>query len=602
MTKISITKKIKVVLQKTLVVVLWLIAIIFFILGIFNLVYANKVLPNIYFGSKSLGGLDKEHLGYEIETQIKLLSLEEITISIAEKNISLKPFDIDFTLNKKNFVDEIYRYGKRDNIFETLRDQLQLIAKSQRFPKRSYYNQEKLNQFIENNFSEFQIESQNATFSYQKGKLEKVAEITGRTIDKNLLIEKIEKQLISRKRTPIKIDVQVQEPKVYLDGLIEAEKEVENYISANLEIKSSQENVVIPKEQIFNWLHFYASRTQVINGQGYVLSVGLSTENIISDLTAVAKKINQEPINAKLAISNGKATIFQPAQDGLVLDKEKTTESIVSALSKSSDRKVEMTIRVEKAEIRDDNIDNLGIKELIGTAETSYKNSPNNRVSNLTTGTKYLNGALIKPGESFSTIKALGSISIENGYLPELVIKDNRTIPEIGGGLCQVSTTLFRAVLNAGLPVTERANHSFRVSYYEPPVGLDATIYSPKPDLVFKNDTTSWILIQGSTDPEKKTIKFELFGTKDGRKSQVDGPYVSNYINPPDPINEDDPNLNEGTTKQVEKPHQGASAVAYYKVFNQDGSIRTEQTFKSKYKALPAVYKVGKRPVSTPTQ
>jgi len=598
MARKIITKNIRNILQKTLVIILWLIAIIFFILGIFNLVYANKVLPNIYFGNKPLGGLDKEHLGYEIETQIKLLALKEITISIAEKNINLKPFDIDFTLNKDDFVDEIYQYGKKDNLFETLQDQLQLITKSQRFPKSSYYNQKKLNQFVENNFSEFQTESQNATFAYQKGKLEKVAEKIGKSIDKNMLINEIEKQLISQKRTPIVLIVQTQEPKVYLDGLIEAEKEVENYISANLKLKSSQKNVVISKEQIFGWLHFYASRTQVINGQGYVLNVDLSTENIITDLAEVAEKIDQEPINAKLAISNGKATIFQPARDGLILDKEKTADTIVSALTKSSVQKIEMTIRVEKAEIRDDNIENLGIKELIGTAETNYKNSPNNRVSNLTTGTKYLNGALVKPGDVFSTIKSLGDISSVNGYLPELVIKGNRTIPEIGGGLCQVSTTLFRAMLNAGLPITERTSHSFRVSYYEPPVGLDATIYSHKPDLAFKNDTSGWILIQGSTDPEKKTIKFELYGTKDGRKSQVDGPYVSNYVNPTDPINEDDPNLDEGVTKQIEKPHQGANAVAYYTVFNQDGSIRTEQTFKSKYKALPAVYKVGKRPVN----
>ena len=180
----------------------------------------------------------------------------------------------------------------------------------------------------------------------------------------------------------------------------------------------------------------------------------------------------------------------------------------------------------------------MGLKELIGTATTSYAGSPSNRRYNIANGTKYLAGKLFKPGEEFSVVKSLGAVDATTGYLPELVIKENRTTPEYGGGLCQVSTTLFRAALNAGLKITERKNHSYRVSYYEREVGpgLDATIYLPSPDLKFLNDTPGWILIQGTVNNAKSEVTFELYGTNDGRRSVVGKPVVYDITNPPDPI------------------------------------------------------------------
>ena len=146
---------------------------------------------------------------------------------------------------------------------------------------------------------------------------------------------------------------------------------------------------------------------------------------------------------------------------------------------------------VEKLE----NFNDLGIKELLGSGHSNFYGSSANRRHNIRVGSNKLSGMIIKPGEEFSLVKALGDVNKETGYLFEMVIKGNKTVPEYGGGLCQVATTLFRAALQSGLPITERRNHSYRVSYYEP-AGTDATIYSPHPDLRFINDTGNNILIQ----------------------------------------------------------------------------------------------------------
>lgn len=137
---------------------------------------------------------------------------------------------------------------------------------------------------------------------------------------------------------------------------------------------------------------------------------------------------------------------------------------------------------------------------------------------------------MVAPDEEFSLLKALGEIDGEHGYLQELVIKDNQTKPEFGGGLCQIGTTTFRATIASGLPVSERRNHSYRVVYYEP-AGTDATIYSPAPDYKFKNDTGHYVLIK--TRIEGTKIYFDFWGTKDGREINIEPPVIYNIVAPP---------------------------------------------------------------------
>jgi len=130
---------------------------------------------------------------------------------------------------------------------------------------------------------------------------------------------------------------------------------------------------------------------------------------------------------------------------------------------------------------------------------------------------------LIKPGEEFSFVKILGEVDSDHGYLPELVIKKDKTEPEFGGGICQVSTTAFRAALNSGLKITARRNHAYPVQYYNPQ-GMDATVYIPRPDLRFINNTPAYILIQ--TKIEDTELIFKFFGTDDGREVKITGPKI----------------------------------------------------------------------------
>jgi vancomycin resistance protein YoaR len=204
-----------------------------------------------------------------------------------------------------------------------------------------------------------------------------------------------------------------------------------------------------------------------------------------------------------------------------------------------------------------------------------------------------LNGLLVNNGETFSTIGALDPITEAHGYVAGLVILGNETIPEDGGGLCQVSTTLFRAVLNAGLPVVERVNHSYEVSYYQRGIGpgLDATIYDPSPDFKWKNDTGNPIYIEASISGTNLT--FNLYGTSDGRTASIDGPKtLKTYPVTGSPIHTKTNTLPAGKVELIDPPVEGALTTATYTVMR-GGKVINKQVFNSYYQPMPAQYLDG---------
>jgi vancomycin resistance protein YoaR len=236
----------------------------------------------------------------------------------------------------------------------------------------------------------------------------------------------------------------------------------------------------------------------------------------------------------------------------------------------------------------------MGIKELIGMGTSTYQGSIESRIFNVNLGASRVNGTLVAPGEVFSFAKTVGDVSSLTGYKQAYIISGGKTILGDGGGICQVSTTLFRAALNAGLPIVERHPHAYRVSYYEQDSspGIDATVYVPTVDLKFKNDTGNHILIQSILDPNELRLTFMIYGTSDGRTSEVSTPVVSNVRPAPEAKYEDDPNLPAGQIKQVDFAAAGATAY-FTRTVMRDGKVLHSDEFRSNYRPWQAVFLRG---------
>ena len=292
---------------------------------------------------------------------------------------------------------------------------------------------------------------------------------------------------------------------------------------------------------------------------------------------------------------------FAPAKEGIKIRQQQMVSLLVGYLEEleKSDKKskiMEIPVEKEEPKVKTADVNNLGIKELIGKGESLFAGSIPNRIFNIKKAAENMNGILVAPGETFSFNKYVGDISAAGGYKSAYIIKEGRTVLGDGGGVCQVSTTLFRAILAAGLPVEERTAHAYRVHYYEEDSqpGFDATIFTPSVDLKFKNDTPAYILIQTTVDEAKLKLVFELYGTSDGRKVSISKARVWDVTPPPPALYQDDQTLPKGVVRQVDFSAWGAKAAFDWKVTRGD-EVLQQRTFYSNYRPWQAIYLRGTR-------
>lgn len=330
------------------------------------------------------------------------------------------------------------------------------------------------------------------------------------------------------------------------------------------------------------------ARWLIIRVQDGNLSLSLASPTAFNDLEQRTKSLWHEAHDGRLTMDGTKLVSLEAPQNGWHLDTTSTLLAVQQGLEHNSSS-IPAVFTAVAGHLQGEAAEQLGIIENLGSGHSAFPGSPANRRKNIALGAEKVNGTLVAPGEEFSLLHVLGEIDGEHGWLPELVIKGNKTTPEFGGGLCQIGTTVFRGATNVGLPITERRNHSYRVAYYEP-AGTDATIYSPAPDFKFKNDTAHSILITKRI--LKDEVWFDFWGTKDGRSVVKTSPRIFNIVEPPAQKTIETTDLPVGKTKCTEKAHAGASASFDYQVTYATGEQK-KVTFNSYYKPWQAVCLVG---------
>ena len=242
----------------------------------------------------------------------------------------------------------------------------------------------------------------------------------------------------------------------------------------------------------------------------------------------IAMEINKLPLGQVVSVKDDRVQEFKIIQDGLEIDQGKFTSDF-RTLFFGKAGKLSMEIPLKEIKTSKNGAE-YGIFSLLGTGVSKFTGSAAGRVTNLTLAAQRTNGVLVPPGKEYSFNQAVGEISGRTGYATAYIISQGRTVLGEGGGVCQTSTTLFRAVLNAGLPITSRHPHAYRVSYYEQEskVGFDASVFQPSLDFKFRNDTPGYLLIQSSADLANSSLEFKIYGTPDGRKVEISEPVLYN--------------------------------------------------------------------------
>lgn len=332
--------------------------------------------------------------------------------------------------------------------------------------------------------------------------------------------------------------------------------------------------------------------------------LGLSLEESVLNplFLEIEQKINVAPTDARFKIENGKVVEFAGSTQGVTFDKDATLTTLTDALNTVRETPGSYTVTISakttEPDIQTGEVNDLGITEVLGTGWSGWKGSPPNRIKNIRHATQKLNGLLIAPGEQISLTSKLGPLTLEDGYLPEMVIAGDEIKPEIAGGLCQIGTTVFRAAMNAGLQIDQRRNHSLVVSYYNDPSngnpGTDATLYEPVLDLKFTNTTGKHILLTTEFNEAGQELIYTFWGTSDGRKAYYTPPKVLSRTAPGPMVIKPTTTLAPGQRK-CQNAYTGASTTFDYIIEMPDGTVKT-QTFDSYYRALPQICLEGVDP------
>lgn len=562
----------------------------------FQYFYQGKVYPGVKIEGNKIAGMTEEEVETFIENYDNDLAEAGIefiyndkTFALTSTVFSLENPEISYeiiALDPQDTAKESYNYGRDSGFITNLGQQFSALLGG----KNIELDYEILNEEVEgeliDQFSEFESPAQNASLSFDaSGEIEIIDEESGEVFNFDELLNQLKNNVKNLSNEPITLSLEAEEPEV---------------------TKAEAEAMTDQVEKIISRAPFkltYEDEDWEISDYGVQTALEFSPDGVIFELTKISSFFDEIAEDVDVPVKEGKFEVvgsenitlkeIQEPENGMELNYTDSVSAMNENIIKEDKESAELVVDISLPNVSPDNVDELGIKELLGTGQTNMSGSPSNRIFNITKGADILNGLLIAPDEELSLITALGEIDGDHGWLPELVIKENKTIPEFGGGLCQIGTTTFRMAMNSGMEILERRNHSYVVSYYNynGKPGVDATIYDPKPDFRFENDTGNWVLLQ--TRIEGSDIYFDLWGTSDGREGYFKDPENYNFVSAPPTVEIETDELAPGQRDCSEKAHNGVSAAFDYIIVRPDGEEEVT-TFTSKYKALPAVCRVGK--------
>ncbi len=574
-----------------------LLSLVIISLSGYQWLYLNRAYPGVEIAGMRVGGLTAPAIERILAPQGAIYLNRPLRIKAGGELFTLTGAELGLQFDAALTAAQAYAIGRESNLVTNWLTPLGLLLSPQTVDPVFRYDESATHQFLQELARSLHIPPQDATLLiHDDGLVEVTPSRWGRQIHLEGTRPLIEQAILRGDTQPVEVVMQRIMPTVREIDLEPARQQALDFVERPLQLSYTTEDGEIQWSLEPNSMRGLLSLVQTVDYQQKThFSVSLSAEQVEAYLKQVAPSINSDPVDAawRADSETGELVITQPSYAGRELDVEAAATAIM-AWAEQRDGVVELPIIRSPATYSAENFANLGIKEVVAESTSYFSGSSYGRRNNIELAASKFNGLIIPPGELFSFNHFLGEISAEAGYDESLIISGNRTAVGVGGGVCQVSTTVFRAAFFGGFEIVERWAHGYRVSWYETNSGpgLDATIYTPDVDFKFRNDSAYHLLLQTETNLDLGTLTFRFFSTASGRMVDISEPYLSNEVEHGPPIYEPALDMPLGATRQVDWAKNGLD-VTVTRVVSESGTILHDDTIFSRYYPWRAIYKVG---------
>ncbi len=553
-----------------------------FLIGFDYFFFATTIHPGVTIEGADVSGLTPEEAEQKVNLGLERALSEDITLALDEFSIRLDPEVLEPQVDVESAAAQAFTLDKGGNILDRALERLRLWFTTVDIKLTVRLDAQATSTLVEDISSRVTRSARDAWISFQDDQIVRIKSQPGIVLDKGELLARLKQLVISPDRRATAIPIKYVSPDLSDDLLAPAEKEIKTILSSPLKVTAGSRNLTLSRSQL---LRFIKLEKLALHGQDgrtiFYVDVDLSSEEVMRFLTSYnsyyVPSSLQQPRDAEFVV-DGQNVRIKPSRDGLDVN-ESQFPGLIRKIShwNGNQRKLQIPIALVSASLSTSKAKSMGVNTLISTHTEEFDPSQTNRVHNIRLLTRMLDGILIAPGQVFSFNETTGPRTKEKGFRIAGVIIGGRLREDYGGGVCNVSTTIFNTAFLGGYPIAERRPHYFYISRYRP--GRDATVSYGIQDFKFANDTETWILVKAESTPSSITVSF--YSTNFEREVEFYDSGFSNF-RPFQTIYEPDPRVLPGSERQQEAGVTGRD-ITVTRIVKQSGEVIRKDIFFSRY-------------------
>ena len=559
----------------------------------------RRIYPNVSVRGVALGGLTPEQARRTVERHYSAFLYAPVELHYGDQTWRPSAEELGLRLAVDEALTAAFAVGRSDTRASNLRTAAAVWEQGVDLPLHLQVDQAAMQRYLLSVAAAVEAPAADADLRLAGARIALTPERWGTQALIDETMREITAAVQSLERQPIALRTRTLEPRLRDAAVAPMADELQTILAGPVVLEGASGGCAsgcqwkLTPEQIARWV----TVRRVSDAAGApMITVSVDQTGIRSALLPVAAAVREEGSLPRVAWNGGALQITSPGEPGRGLDADQALAAVSAAL-RGGPRQITLPLEPIPPPVTEQNLAALGISAQVGAGVSSFSNSEQYRITNIRAGARQMNGVLIPPGGSFSFNENLGEVTAERGFVEGYAIIDNRTQKEWGGGLCQVSTTVFRAAFFGGLPVSERHEHAFRIGWYEElgePPGLDAAIFTPYNDMRFTNDSGGWLLLESYVDLERQRLSMALYGAPSDRSVSYEQRVIERTPAPSEPVYVDDPEQPRGYTRKSDTA-RGGIKVEIYRTVTQGGRVIAQDTFPTEFKPWPDIYVRGTR-------